>query len=416
MRKLPRLLINTGLLLTMLVSVASSVLAREKVLYQFPGGTRGSNPQAGVVFDSSGNAYGTTYYGGEYGWGTIFRLEQSNGGWKQQILYSFLGTNDGFNPAGNLVIDAAGNLYGTTVNGGTGTGCQNQNYVCSGTVFELARSKGGWKHAVLYNFCSLSGCADGAGPEGLIFDKAGNLYGITFGGGQVCQGGCGTVYELSPSHGSWTQKVLFAFGTYGAGIYPTAGVTIDEAGRIYGTTYSGGGYGYGTVYILKRGKYQWKEVTIYAFDGSTNYKNPNGYLTLDSAGHIFGTTTGGTSGCSYQCGIVYKLSHSKGQWIEETVYTFDGTHGASPDPGLILTSTGSFYGSTLVGGNYNFGEVFELTPGKTWTINLIYSFTGQAADANPNGVTFGPGGGLYGTTPGGYYNSQYYGEVFEVFQ
>jgi uncharacterized repeat protein (TIGR03803 family) len=411
MRKLP--LPATGLLLMMLVFVSSSALALEKVLYQFPGGNQGRDPQSGVVFDSNGNAYGTTYYGGEYGWGTIFRLEQSNGGWKQQVLYSFLGTSDGFNPVGNLLIDAAGNLYGTTLNGGTGTGCQNQNYYCGGTIFELARSKGGWKHVVLYNFCSRSGCFDGAGPEGLTFDKAGNLYGSTFAGGPQCQGGCGTVYELSPSHGSWTEKVLYGFDNNGDGIYPTAGITIDEAGSLYGTTYSGGGYGYGIVYMLKPGKHRWKEVMIYAFDGSTNYRYPNGYLTLNSAGNIFGTTTGSTSGCSYQCGIVYKLSRSNGQWIEETVYTFDGTHGASPSAGLILNSAGSFYGSTLLGGNYNFGEVFELKPGKTWTIKLLYSFTGQGADANPNGVIFGPGGGLYGTTPGGY-NSQYYGEVFEV--
>lgn len=124
-------------------------------------------------------------------------------------------------------------------------------------------------------------------------------------------------------------------------------------------------------------------------------------------------STGGSGGCGFQCGIVYQLSRSNGQWIEETVYTFDGTHGASPSPGLILNSTGSFYGSTFLGGDYNFGEVFELKPGKSWTINLLYSFTGQGADANPNGVVLGPGGGLYGTTPGGY-NTQYYGEVFDV--
>jgi uncharacterized repeat protein (TIGR03803 family) len=113
--------------------------------------------------------------------------------------------------------------------------------------------------------------------------------------------------------------------------------------------------------------------------------------------------------------MVYRLSRSNGQWIEETVYTFDGTHGASPNPGLILNSVGNFYGSTLLGGKNNFGEVFELKPGKTWTIELLYSFTGQGVDASPNGLILGPDGGLYGTTPGSY-NSQYYGEVFEVFQ
>jgi uncharacterized repeat protein (TIGR03803 family) len=409
--------VNTGLIIMMLVFAGSSAVAGEKVLYQFPGGKRGNNPQSGVVFDSNGNAYGTTYYGGTYGWGTIFRLEQSNGSWKEQVLYSFLGTSDGFNPAGNLVIDAAGNLYGTTLNGGTGTGCQNQNYYCNGTLFELVYSNGAWKHVVLYNFCSRSGCTDGAGPEGLTFDKAGNLYGSTVTGGQQCQSGCGTVYELSNSNGSWTHKVLYAFNQSGDGNYPVPGITIGKSGTLYGATCCGGGYGYGTVFSLKPAKSRWKEEMLYAFDGSINYKNANGYLTLDSVGNILGTTTGGSSGCSYQCGIVFRLSRSKnGQWAENTVYTFDGTHGASPNPGLIFDSAGNLYGSTLVGGNYNFGEVFQLKSGKTWTIQVLYSFTGQGTDEFPNpGLIFGPGGSLYGTTPGSY-NSQYYGEVFEFSQ
>jgi uncharacterized repeat protein (TIGR03803 family) len=154
---------------------------------------------------------------------------------------------------------------------------------------------------------------------------------------------------------------------------------------------------------------------LYAFDGSTNYRNPNGYLTLDSNGNIFGTTSDGSSGCTYECGMVFRLSRSKnGQWVASAVYTFDGTHGASPNAGIILDSAGNFYGSTMVGGDNNFGEVFELKPGKTWTIQLLYSFTGESTDEFPNpGLIFGPGGSLYGTTPGSY-NSQYYGEVFEV--
>jgi uncharacterized repeat protein (TIGR03803 family) len=413
MRKLP---LSVGLLLMMLVLLSSGALAREKVLYQFPGGEQGNEPQSVLAFDSKGDAYGTTYYGGTYGWGTVFKLEQSNSGWTEQILYSFLGSSDGYNPAGNLLIDVAGNLYGTTLYGGTGTGCQQGSYGCGGTVFELAQSNGTWKHVVPHSFCSRTGCSDGSSPNGLTFDKTGNLYGTTAGGGQSCGSyGCGTVYELSPSHGSWTEKVLHAFNGNGDGYYPTPGITIGESGSLYGTTCCGGGYGYGIVYMLKRGKRRWQEVMIYAFDGSTNFRNPNGYLTVNSTGNIFGTTTGGSSGCNYQCGMVYGLSRSKGQWFVETVYTFDGTHGASPNPGLILDSAGNFYGSTLVGGNNNFGEVFELKPGKTWTIELLYSFTGQGADASPNSLIFGPGGGLYGTTPGSY-DSQYYGEVFEVLQ
>jgi uncharacterized repeat protein (TIGR03803 family) len=418
MRRICAMAVNVGLLLLILLFESPCALAREKVLYRFPGGNHGDNPNSGIVFDSNGNAYGTTYSGGTYGWGTVFSLVQSKGGWKMQVLYSFLGTSDGFNPTGNLVIDASGNLYGTTLNGGSGN-CQNNNYYyCNGTVFELAHSNGGWKHVVLYNFCSRNACTDGAGPAGLTFDKAGNLYGSTFIGGQECEEGCGTVYKLSLSHGSWTEKVLHAFNEQGDGEFPNPGITVDESGNLYGTTCCGSGYGYGGVFMLKQGKRRWREVMLYAFDGSPNNRNPNGYLTLDSVGNIFGTTSDGSTGCSYECGMVFELSRSKnGQWVESAVYTFDGTHGASPNAGLVLDGTGNFYGSTLLGGNYGFGEVFELTPGKTWTIELLYSFSGEGADQSPNpGLIFGSGGHLYGTTPTSGYNSQYYGEVFEVIQ
>jgi uncharacterized repeat protein (TIGR03803 family) len=408
--------VNVGLLFMILILASANAPAREKVLYQFPGGNGGNEPQFGVVFDSKGNAYGTTYYGGTYGWGTIFTLEPSNGGWKEQVLYNFLGTNDGFNPTGNLLVDPAGNLYGTTLNGGSGAGCENQGYLCSGTVFELAHTKSGWKHIILYNFCSRSGCVDGAGPEGLTSDGAGNLYGTTVTGGQQCESGCGTVYKLSPLNGSWTEKILYAFNQNGDGYYPNPGITISKSGSLYGTTGSGGGYGYGIVFLLKPGKRRWQEVMVYAFDGSTNFRDANGYLTLDSAGNVFGTTTGGSSGCNYQCGMIYELSRSSGQWVENTLYTFDETHGTSPNAGLILDSSGNFYGSTILGGKYNFGAVFKLKPGKTWTIELLYNFTGISTDESPNpGLIFGPGGGLYSTTPGSY-DSQYYGEVFEVVQ
>jgi hypothetical protein len=113
MRKFSVPTIN-GSLLLLLVFAGTSALAQEKVLYQFPGGNKGDDPQYGLVFDSKGNGYGTTYYGGTYGWGTIFELERSNRGWKEQVLYNFLGSDDGFDPSGNLLIDASGNLYGTT--------------------------------------------------------------------------------------------------------------------------------------------------------------------------------------------------------------------------------------------------------------------------------------------------------------
>jgi uncharacterized repeat protein (TIGR03803 family) len=390
---------------------ASSVLASEQILYQFPGPNRGEDPQYGIVFDSQGNAYGTTENGGTYGWGTIFRLEPSQSGWTERVLYSFRGSSDGFFPSGNLVIDAVGNLYGTTQDGGTGPCSPDYIEDYCGTVFELTQSNGKWEHAVLYNFCSLSGCSDGAGPQGLTFDTAGNLYGTTSEGGAEYYG---TVYKLSLSQGVWKQTVLHAFDNNGDGITPAPGVTIDKSGNLYGATYGGGGYGWGLIFELKHGKKGWREVMIYAFDGSGNYFGVNGSLALDFAGNIFGTTRGDYENCQNGCGMVYRLSHVKGQWVLSPVYIFDGPHGAGPNAGFVRDRAGNFYGSTFAGGDNNFGEVFKLKPGKTWTIGLLYSFTGAGSDERPNfGLIFGPGGGLYGTTPG-FYSDQFYGEVFEV--
>lgn len=413
MRKTFARLVTTSFL--MLVFSHSIAQAREKVLYQFPGGVRGNDPQNGVVFDSKGNAYGATLYGGTYGWGTVFRLTQSNHGWVENVLYSFRGGSDGFNPSGNLVIDAAGNLYGTTLGGGASTECQQDSYDC-GTVFQLAQANGEWKHVVIYSFCSRDACQDGSNPIGLTLDTAGNLFGTTATGGPTCyENGCGTVYELSPSHGSWKEKVLHAFNPNNDGYYPTPGVTMDTSGTLYGTTYAGGGYGYGTVFAVTPSKGKWKEVVVFAFDGSTNNRDANGYLTIDSAGNIFGTTRGDDEGCTYQCGSVFRLSRSKGQWVESNVYVFDGTHGDNPNPGLILDADGNFYGTTYTGGANNFGEVFELKPGKTWKIRLLYSFTGEGGNEYPNpGLIFGPDGNLYGTAPTPSYDGQYDGEVFEV--
>lgn len=398
-----------GGLFVMLLLTGSRAVAAEKVLYTFPGGNRGYDPEYGVVLDRAGNAYGTTCYGGTYGWGTVYELKPSKHGWDQIVLYNFEGSSDGENPRGNLLIDKNGNVYGTTPTGGASNG---------GTVFELQKAQAGWTHVVLYDFCSLNGCADGAEPEGLTFDKAGNLYGTTSSGGRnrCYEGGCGTVYELSSVGSSWKETVIHSFNNNGDGYYPNPGVTFGESGSLYGTTASGGGYGYGLIFVLKPGKTGWKEALLFAFDGLQNHRDPGGYLTIDSAGNIFGTTTGYYfGGCGSQCGSVFRLARSNGQWVETDVYLFDGTHGAGPNPGLIIDSAGNFYGSAYQGGSNNAGVIFQLQPGKVWTINLLYQFSGEGGDAIPNsGLVFGINGNLYGTTGTPNYGDEYYGEVYEV--
>jgi len=415
MRKKTLLPVNMISLVSFLIFALVSVgmaRVREKTLYIFPGGSHGSYPQGGVMSDSDGNLYGTTYYGGSYGWGMVFALKHFNKGWTQEVIYNFMGSTDGFNPTGNLVIDKAGNLYGTTPLGGSGTSCALGAYEC-GTVFELVRSGRIWKHSVLYNFCSISGCVDGAGPSGLTFDKAGNLYGTTRGGGTGCQpDGCGTVYKLTPSNGGgWTETVLFAFDqNNGGGFYPGSGVALDDTGNIYGTA-DGGSYNFGVVFELKHGKYRWNESLLYSFTGNGD-GSPNGGLVLDNSGKIYGTTIWG-KGCQNGCGTAFELTRPHRRWVEK-VFFFDGANGEYPIAGLIRDSKGSLYGVTVLGGTDNAGVVFKLQHGQAWEVTVLHSFSGRNDGANPEaGLLFGPEGTLYGTTSSSY-DSQYGGAVFQI--
>jgi len=234
----------------------------ETPLYAFDSlyGANGAYPLARVTFDSSGHIFGTAAHGGENNnnWGVVFELTQkSTGGWAETVLHTFQNNGvDGSGPVSSLIADAAGNLYGTTLDGGTGS-CNFEGVLGCGTVFELSPVEGGgWTETVLYSF---QGGNDGEYPRaGLIFDAAGNLYGTTQDGGiyQYCNidnitvGGCGTVFELSPTAGGWTETVLHSFGNNKDGIIPAAELVMDAAGNLYGTTVLGGVYGGGTVFKI----------------------------------------------------------------------------------------------------------------------------------------------------------------------
>jgi hypothetical protein len=221
------------------------------MLYDFSaGGVAGFAPNPGLIFDRAGNLYGTTSGGGgsggscesgySYSCGTVFELSPNgSGGWMATSVYGFQGGSDGFAPHSGLIFDQAGNLYGTTAQGGTeGEG--------SGTVFELGpNGSGGWTETLLYRF---QGGSDGWSPEaGLIFDRNGNLYGASFfGGGTACYGGsgCGTTFELSPNSGGvWTETLLHRFQGGNDGANPEAALILDQTGNLYGTTFHGGGTG-----------------------------------------------------------------------------------------------------------------------------------------------------------------------------
>jgi len=186
---------------------------------------------------------------------------------QEKILHSFNGT-DGAGPGAPLIMDAKGNFYGTTVAGGTGTGCGSG----CGTVFELTHG-GGWTAKVLHQFTLNSG-KDGVNPRaGLIFDAAGNLYGTTYGGGAHDEG---MVFELSPSAGGrWTEKILYSFKRHADGIYPWAGLIFDSAGNLYGTTLYGGAFSQGTVFELTPSPGGgWTEKLLHQFGNGTDGIGP----------------------------------------------------------------------------------------------------------------------------------------------
>ena len=391
------------------VSAASA--ASEKVLYSFTGGSDGSQPDSGLTPDGAGNYYGSTFIGGTYGWGVVYKLSHTSSGWTETVLYNFQGgSNGGANPMGTLVLDAAGNIYGVTISGGEGYGIQEQPGY--GIAFELSPSGSGWKETIIHFFNNT----DGGPSSGFLRDAAVNLYGET--GGGDASGNNGTVYLLRSAPNGWEYGILYSFQGGDDGNYPYGGLVFDAKRNLYGTTIGGGGTADGgTVFKLERGvSGGWTEKQLYAFANTADGVAPQAPVVFDSAGNLYGTTVWGGDACSpYGCGLVFELSPSGSAWTKTTLYTFAGEpNGHAPSAGLSFDKAGDIFGTTSNGGNNDSGALFELKtqPGGVWAESIVESFTNGSNGGYPSTPLIVSGTNIYGTAgSGGQYG---HGVVFEV--
>ncbi len=394
---------------------SSDQFGAEEVIYNFKGGSDGCYPTGGLLFDSSGDLFGTTTCGGEFGAGTVFELKPNGtGGYAESILYSFTGYSDGSSPGGGLIMDSSGNLYGTT----------EGSFGGQGTVFELSPYPGGAGPDILSTLYAFTGGSDGGMPVGgLVMDSAGNLYGTTSSGGN---NGAGTVFKLVPNgSGGFTESTIYSLPSGPAGAVSGGGVIIDHAGDVYGTSLAG------TVFKLTpNGAGGYAESALYAFvDGGV----PETGVIMDGKGNLFGTAAGDGA---YGGGTAFELTpNGTGGYAESVLYSFIPT-GADP-LGLTINSAGDLYGTDSAGGigscsgstgcgcdgSDGCGIVFSLTPNGIggYSESVIYTFTGGADGAVPDAhLIMDSASNLYGTTTYGgsgkctFLNISGCGTVFEI--
>lgn len=389
-----------------------------QVLHAFTGGDDGATPSAGLTGIAEGKFYGVTNGGGIGGGGSVFKLTSGGSGatlaplyrrlaspdgpvligpsgnlfgvsdlggrgdcggngscgyayqlqpsphacasflcpWNGSVLYAFNNPPDAGVPFGSVSFDGAGNLYGTTIFGGTGN-CGNgidPNPGC-GALYELTPSNGQWTETILYSF---QGGDDGLSPEGgLIFDAAGNLYGTTWGGGSS---GCGTIFELSASGGGWTKTILHNFQC-STGSGPWGNLIADQSGNLYGVTAAGGAHDGGVVFELSQPG-NWTFDLLYSFPQSSYPKGP---LVFDGSGNLYGTTE---VGGRYGNGSAYKLTPSNGGWTETDLHDFQAADGEYLNGGLVIDSAGNLYGTAAEGGIGFDGPCYAIGCGTIWKI------------------------------------------------
>jgi uncharacterized repeat protein (TIGR03803 family) len=341
-------------------------------------GSNGNAPAGDLVMDGSGNLYGTTGKGGTYNYGVVFKVAQGSG------TVTALANFNGVQPSYGLIMDGSGNLYGATRNGGP---------YGAGTVFEVAQGS-----STITTLASFNG-TNGKWPWvcTLLMDSSGNLYGTTKNGGLNNDG---AVFEFAQGSGTITALASF---TYTTGDQPLAGLIMDSPGNLYGTTFGGGAYGYGTVFEVAQGS---GTITVLATFNGVSGGNPGARLLMDASGNLYGTTN---SGGAYGYGTVFEVAQGSGTIT--TLASFNGSNGSGPYGDLILDTSGTLYGTTSGGGGYGNGTVFGLPQGSN-TIIALDSFNGTNGSSPKAGLIMDSSGNLYGATGGG--GAYGDGTVFEV--
>lgn len=392
-------------LVALMLSLVTATWAasKETTLHSFNCDTEGCGPFGALVLDATGNLYGTTG-------GTVFKLARpATPGrlWTLSVLHWFT-LKEGEGLFAGVVFDTMGDLYGTAVDGGTHD---------VGTVFELSPGSDGWTETTLYNFCSEGGgyCTDGEHPfAGVVVDRQGNVYGLTRDAGPY---NGGVAFELTQGSGGWTETVLYGFGAKsddGGGPY-FAPVFDGAEKHLYGTTEFGPTGRFGTVFQLRPTSGGWKERVLHSFRGGDG-SLPYGGLVLDAARNLYGTTS---QGGPHNQGTVFKLSPgAHGHWKETLVYDFPNIQqGGYPLGTLAIDKQGTLYGIAGGGGGCGgtCGLIYQLAPqahGK-WKYAVLHKFNGSDGMWPQGGLVLDKQQKhLYGTTKyGGAYDA---GVVFEV--
>ena len=394
--------------LCVIVSTCGNAFANDTVFYRFQGPPDASQPGNGVIADKHGNLFGTTLAGGtgscSGGCGTVFELTKNGkNGWSESVLYSFQAGSDGANPDAGVVIDSQSNLYGVTMEGGTGD-CSVNNLTGCGVLFELSPDgKGGWSETVLHSFQGVGNGnrkSDASWPNALILGQNGELIGSSYTGGNcpppydTC---AGAIFEFTKRKGQWREKIIYGADADTAG---PNGVLQDAKGNLYSVAPLGGPVTVGSVFMLSPpvGKGDWTPTVLYEFQNQNDGALPVPGLALDSAGNLFGASDGSDS---VGPNIFELTPNANGPWTESVVANFD--LGYYPSAGPVLDSEGNMFGTTSGGGKSGNGMVFRISPDNGgWSEKSLYSFTGGNDGAEPLGsVLLGKKGTLYGTTYAG---------------